>query len=118
MKVYIAGPIAGYPDKNRLAFALAASRLLALGHDPVNPHDVPVKHEGPCRGDVIPRVEEPDEHRYGCYMKADILALLECDAITLLEGWEHSRGASVEERVAEILGLEYINLNDDSRWQI
>lgn len=50
MRVYIAGPIAGKPNGNREKFQQAADLLVGLGYEPVNPHDIPANHEGPCIG--------------------------------------------------------------------
>lgn len=107
MKVYIAGPINGYDNMNRDAFAHAAKILLELGHEPVNPHDVPPLDHGvePCRGETA-----QGGHSYGCYMIPDIRALLECEGYTLLSGWQNSKGAKVEEQVAKICGLTLIQL--------
>lgn len=107
MRVYIAGPIAGYPNLNREAFTSAAEKLLSLGHIPVNPHDVaPTVHDdGECIGDPT-----AGDHGYGCFMVPDLRALLGCRGYTLLKGWERSRGATVEEAVAKICGFTYVNL--------
>ena len=107
MKVYIAGPIRGYPDGNRAAFKRAAKKLLDIGHEPVNPHDLPVlEHDGPCLGAEV----DHSEHRYGCFMVPDIHALLDCEGFTLLPGWHRSSGAIVEEQVARICGKMLIVL--------
>ena len=37
MRVYIAGPMRGYPDFNKAAFDAAELLLKEIGHDPVNP---------------------------------------------------------------------------------
>ena len=104
MRVYIAGPINGYPDHNRAAFLSAHARLESLGYDPVNPQDIPNDHFGPCLGDEV----NHSSHRYGCFMVPDLKALLDCGGYTLLDGWEMSRGATVEEAVARICGKTYI----------
>lgn len=104
LRVYIAGPINSVPDGNREAFTLRAQELEAQGHEPVNPWDFPVEHEGPCTGD--PTID-PD-HGYGCYMRKDLRALMTCDAVSFLDGWEVSRGAKVERAVAEILGMQEV----------
>lgn len=106
MKVYIAGPINGYPDGNRAAFATAYYRLVSLGHIAINPHAVPFTHTGECRGQAVSH----SGHRYGCFMVPDLHALLDCDGYTLLEGWERSQGATVEEAVARICGKTYVEL--------
>ena len=106
MKVYIGGPIKGYSNRNISAFAEAERKLLALGHEPINPHNIPVDHEGkPCIGD-----QATNGHGYGCYMIPDLKALLDCQGYTLLNGWENSRGAKVEKEVAMICGLEYVEI--------
>ncbi len=105
MRVYIAGPINGKPNGNQEAFQLRAEELEAQGHEPVNPWDIPPDHNGPCTGDPV---DHEPTHRYGCYMRKDLEALMTCDAISLLPGWVHSRGASVEYSVASILGMPVV----------
>jgi hypothetical protein len=39
------------------------------------------------------------------WMRTDLKALLDCDRVLLLPGWEESRGACVERRLAEDLGI-------------
>lgn len=106
MKVYIAGPINGYLNSNIAAFALAEAKLIDMGHFPINPHYIPpLPSPHVCRG-------EPAQHghRYGCYMIPDLKELLGCDGYTLLDGWEQSRGARIEEAVAVICGLQFVEL--------
>lgn len=108
MKVYIAGPIAGYPYGNKDAFARAAEHLTSLGHYPVNPHDVPpVEHDGDCPPGPSGGQEGDGEVRHNapCYMRTDMLALLRCDAIFMLHRWEQSSGARTEFEVARAAGL-------------
>ena len=54
--------------------------------------------------DVCPESDKP----YSYYMGKDIEALLECDAIYLREGWQHSKGCMAEFEVARIYGKEII----------
>lgn len=116
LRVYISGPIAGHPDGNRSIFFKYEQAITAAGHTAVNPHNVSHEHDGPCMGAEVPRSlgEEPAEHRYGCYMRADLVALLECDAIVMLPGWGLSKGAKVEYDVAKILGIEQLWGDPDS----
>lgn len=112
MKVYIAGPINGYPDGNRAMFEKVAGQLRDLGHEPVNPHDIgPLEHaEGAHVGDPV----EHSEHGYGCFMIPDIGALLQCEGFTLLSEWTDSRGARVERDVAIICGKEFVRTTPSS----
>ena len=89
MRVYIAGPMTGIEDLNFPAFHAAADALRAAGFDPVNPADINPGHGTP----------------YQTCMRNDLTALLTCDAVALLEGWEHSRGARLEHHVSTHLGL-------------
>lgn len=108
MRVYISGPIKGRPDGNREAFAKAAELIRALGQEPVNPHDISEAHSDDvsCVGGSTGR--EDDLHRYGCYLRADIRVLVDCDAYMTLPEWQQSVGASAEVTVAQAIGLPRI----------
>ena len=104
-RVYVSGPITGYPSMNEWAFRLAASLLAARGDDPLIPHDLqPHSHVGKC-----PEVygDRPTGgHDGGCYLRADLVAMLErADAVYRLRGWSQSRGARVECALATLLGI-------------
>jgi hypothetical protein len=89
MKLYVAGPMSGYPELNFPAFHAEAARLRALGFEIVNPAEI----------NTDPAAEWLD-----C-MRKDIRYLVTCDGIALLPGWEQSRGANVEHTLARGLGL-------------
>lgn len=105
VKVYIAGPMAGIPNENREAFAQRAKELVEQGHEPVDPSDVDPSHEGDCIGR---EVDHSIIHRYGCFLRAGITALMQSEAITFLPGWTHSIGATTEEHVARSIGLKVL----------
>lgn len=108
MKVYIAGPMAGVPEGNRAAFTERAKELAAEGHEPINPWDInPGEHPGPCIGG---QASAENGHQYGCNLRADIMEMMFCEAITLLPGWERSKGASTEHHVALSLGIPVLEL--------
>ena len=48
----------------------------------------------------------PPETTWHQFMRADIKALCDCDALALLDGWQHSAGAQLELHLAHRLGLE------------
>lgn len=95
-KVYIAGPMTGYPELNYPLFHSTAERLRAMGFEVVSPAEL-----------------NPLTETYRNAMKKDICALIECDHILLLDGWEKSKGASLERHIAEVLGIEQIQTNGD-----
>lgn len=88
MKLYLAGPMRGYPDNNTPAFAAAAAELRAAGHEVWSPHE-----------------NDPVGATMREYMRRDLPALLNQDAIVLLDGWNRSHGACVERHVADVVGL-------------
>ena len=45
-------------------------------------------------------------------MVKDILGLVECDHICMLDGWEKSKGASLEHHIATVLDITVIELED------
>lgn len=87
MRVYIAGPMTGYPELNFPEFERAATALRAKGCEVISPHEV-------C----------PDKEMAWCdAMKRDIVVLLDCDMIVTLDGWEKSKGASLEVHIGKAL---------------
>ena len=107
VKVYIAGPIAGQPNGNREAFAQRAKELETAGHEPLNPWDIPPDHNhGSCMGG---KVYETSVHEYGCFLRNDIMAMMWCDAVSMLPGWEQSKGATTEYAVAIAIGLQILD---------
>jgi hypothetical protein len=95
MRAYIAGPMAGLPQKNLPSFLFAADMLRMLnGIDPVNPAH---SHDGPC---PEPKLDEFEAHSPACHLREDLRAMLLCDMIVMLPGWEKSFGARLEFNVA------------------
>lgn len=86
LKIYIAGPMTGYPDYNRAAFNAKASELMAEGHIVLNPAMLP---GGLCQSE---------------YMDICLAMVRSADAIYLLNRWEESVGARAEHALAEKLG--------------
>ena len=82
----------GHPDLNFPAFHAEAKKWRDLGHEVVNPAEL-------CPDPATPWHE--------C-MRKDIAALVTCDTIVLLPGWRQSRGATLEQHIAERLGMSQI----------
>lgn len=93
-RIYIAGPMTGLPEFNFPAFHAAAKRIRLAGLEPVNPA---TNFKG--RTD-LPRQD---------YIRADVKLLIDCDAIAMLNGWEHSKGAKLEYLLARELTLPVLN---------
>lgn len=90
VKTYIAGPMRGYKDYNFPAFDAARDRLLKLDVVVISPAD-------------MDRTLGHGTNRD--YAKRDTKAILECDAIYMLKGWEKSVGATAEHALAKWAGL-------------
>lgn len=91
-KVYLAGPMTGYPEHNYPQFKMAAARLREAGIAVVSPAEL---HDGDTT--------RPREY----YIRRDLLALLESDieAVVVLPGWQESSGAQLELEVAFEVGI-------------
>jgi hypothetical protein len=101
-RVYIAGPMRGYPQFNFPAFDAARDAWAARGWEVVSPADMDRTLDG-----VQENNPTPDQiHSFAHYMRRDISALLTVDAIAFLPGWEASTGANVEKVVAQALNLD------------
>ena len=95
MKIYISGPISNDPY-HADAFNKASDYLNYLGYDVVNPLDIKAKNfTGPDR---------EIKHWDYCMRKA-VKLLMDCDQIYMLEGWEDSRGAALEQKIALELAM-------------
>lgn len=94
--VYLSGPMTGCDSLNFPAFHAEAKRLRGLGYEVVNPAELnPI----------------PGTPWHAC-LRADLKALLDCDAIVMLPGWEGSAGAHLEMHVAHRVGLEILQARE------
>lgn len=108
MHVYIAGPMRGYDHYNFPAFDAARDLLWSLGHDPVSPADMD-------RDVGITEDSELPEGFTQTALRRDFAAVLMCDAVAFLPGWEASSGARAERNVAESIGLPCYRVIPESR---
>lgn len=90
-KIYIAGPMSGYPQNNYPTFHAAASALRSLGYEVVSPAEFGV----------------PDGTRvhYVDLIREDLRKMLDCDAVATLDNWWESTGARNEVQVAGVLKM-------------
>ena len=96
---YISGPMTGLPDYNRPAFNEAAKYLRSHGMVVWNPAE-----------EFNPEYNYPRK----VYMRQDIEALLKCDSIVMLNGWEKSSGACLELEIARELEMNVFYLGDNN----
>lgn len=112
MRIYLAGPMRGYPEFNFPKFMKFAAMLRERGHTVFNPAERDIeRHNG---------VDVSKGNMDGCEQKAatdhkfsmrdalrdDLVYITqEADAIYLMHGWQNSKGVNAELAVAEALGL-------------
>ena len=82
----------GKPNLNFPAFNSEAYRLRCLGYDVVNPAELN---------------KDQSASWHEC-MKTDLKALLDCDAVCLIEGWQASAGAHLEMHIAHRVGIKIL----------
>lgn len=93
-KIYVAGPMTGIKDFNYPAFNTAAARLHAAGFEVLNPAETDTRMG-----------TTPGEQSWQWYMRHALRMLADADGVALLDGWEQSRGATLEHRIARSLNL-------------
>lgn len=100
-RIYVSGPMRGYPLYNFPAFDAAADELRKAGWKVINPAEMDRKHG------FNPETDEPSEEFLRQAYRRDAMSLALCDAIYMLRGWENSVGANWElYDLAEKFGLE------------
>ncbi len=117
MKIYVAGPMRGYPQFNFPAFNTAAAELRARGHIVFNPAERDCTEYGADfgqnnpTGDIVQAAQQGFSLRHA--IRDDLTYIcMEADAIALLHGWEWSAGALAEKATADALGLEVYYLEE------
>ncbi|WP_099235266.1 DUF4406 domain-containing protein [Pseudomonas sp. ICMP 460] len=69
--------------------------LRAAGHTVTNPAEI-----------------NPDGGTWSDCMRRDIAALMDCDTVATLPGWQESKGAQLEVLIAQHLGMTVVNTHD------
>ena len=98
LKIYVAGPMSGYPGLNWDAFDRKEKELTNAGWDVVNPAKMDQ--------DMGLDPENLGEYDYEDAARRDIEALRSCDAIYLMSGFQFSKGACWERALAKYWGLK------------
>lgn len=106
MKLYLFGPITGYPDGNKAAFDEAAA-VLGREHFVYNPHDVDVEAGFDWAGtDCTVEEQAAAGHDLEATMRSHLRWITtSADAIVGLPGWQQSNGSRREVLVAATCGI-------------
>jgi Domain of unknown function (DUF4406)/Domain of unknown function (DUF6378) len=101
-RVYVSGPMRGYPELNRQSFNEVSAVLKDHGADVFSP------------ADKVNTGEHSAATPYDEAIRLDIQMLLESTGICLLPGWQASEGARFEVEVAKNLGLKFYRAEVES----
>jgi hypothetical protein len=120
--LYIAGPMRGVAWFNYPLFDRVAKELREAGNEVISPADEDRKHDG-FDPFANPSHVNPDACTFPKTMdfaktvRRCLDAVLRCDELVLLPGWENSNGAVAELTLAMWLGkrVRHLNLDDDNR---
>ena len=94
-RIYLSGPMTNMLDLNFPLFHTTAASLREAGHTVINPAEL-----------------NPDPGTWSECMRRDIKALMGCDTVATLPGWQDSRGASLEVHIGKALGMRVVNAHD------
>lgn len=104
-RLYLAGPMSGYPDHNFPAFEEAATMLRKSGYIVVSPH------ETACSDGSVAGSKSWEE-----YLRYDIVAMMNgADAIATLPerpGFNPSKGMRIEMQLARSLGWQVCSVQE------
>lgn len=118
MKIYLAGPMRGYPSFNFPAFDKAAAKLRAMGHEVFSP----AERDRTVHGNKLEQNPTGDEDVAASNVGFSLREALGADtawisehaqAVALLPGWEKSTGANAEYALGVALGLTTIILGTE-----
>ena len=105
MRLYLAGPMTGYPEFNFPAFEAAATDLRRMNYVVWSPHESDLEAAwkaehaatySPANGD--PGGSGMESHRF--FLAVDLQHVCTSDALAVLDGWQASLGARIETYVA------------------
>lgn len=116
-KVYVAGPMRGYPEFNFPAFNYATKRLREKGYEVFNPaeadgdawgHGFEKGNKKGCEQQLAQELKLHDAMQVAreCFLRDTTWICTHADAIAVLPGWTDSKGARAEVALGEAIGLE------------
>lgn len=119
MKIYLAGPMRGVPEFNFPAFFAGEALLVAQGHTVFNP----ARRDEERHGKGFAKDNHTGDEQQAAVQKGFSLRealrddtafiCMEAEAIAMLPGWIHSKGAVAEKALAEALGLQVMYMGDN-----
>ena len=98
-KCYISGKVIGATEAELNKFYNAEASILKAGMIPINP---------------LREVPKQTELSWFDYMRADIVLLMGCQKIVLLDNYKESRGAILEKYIADQLDIREYEIKKDA----
>lgn len=116
-RIYLAGPMTGYPGFNFRTFDAAAKELRAKGWDVVSPAELddPQTRRAALRSpDGAPGSGSSGGETWGDFLARDVKLIADegIEGIITLEGWRKSKGARLETFIARLMGLPILKYKD------
>lgn len=118
MKVYLAGPMRGYPQFNFPAFHEGTKRLKAVGYEVFSPAQSDLDN-GFDPANMTGTHEDLDQAGFNLRdaLTADLSWICQnADAVVVLQGWEESKGAQAEVHTAYALSIPVLPLERALEW--
>ena len=101
MRIYIAGPMRGFENDNHAEFDRIEELWWEAGHTPISPAYMTRAFARKIEGGFD---NSPASIREA--MIIDVIAICGCDGIALMQGWDTSRGATMELALAQSIGID------------
>lgn len=98
MRIYLIGAVTGKPNDNRGTFEAVRSELLRAGYDCDIPHDF-IEKGTPWGEAMCISINHLTRYSWWLGYHSDY------DAVAMLDGWEESKGASLEHDICEAIGM-------------
>lgn len=110
MRCYVSHPIAGRSEEDKVHLELVAMDYVRrrLGMEPVLPRPIPPACGQTVGCGIVGRHLPGDQHTIQCYMRGDLRALLDCDLVLMMPGWQWSAGCRDELNTALIAGISVV----------
>lgn len=91
-KIYVSGKITGIESEAEALFEQAEKECIEMGYIPINPMKLNHNHD----------------KSWTAYMREDIVAMMGCESIYMMNNWKESNGAKVERELAIKLEFEIL----------
>jgi hypothetical protein len=107
VKVYLAGPMRGYPLYNFPAFDDAARRLRSVGIEVLSPAEHDRETGFNEKEDNLVEALTASGYSLKTAILWDLATIADVDAVIALPGWTGSAGAKLEKCFADFLGVPF-----------